>query len=412
MKIAIVQFPGSNCERETATAVQRAGMTPVNFLWNESPEKLFECDGFVIVGGFSYEDRGRAGVIAALDPVMAILRQQGELGKPILGICNGAQILVETGLVPGLQDYSVAMALTENWRVKNNQVIGTGFFNEWVNIRPAKNYQLNAFTRCITSETILRIPIAHGEGRFLIPVGLLAEMQSQGMIVFQYCDEQGEIVDEFPINPNGSVVNAAAVTNRAGNVMAIMPHPERTPVGDPLFLSMREYIAKGCVQKIRPLYYQPRYAEIKKYALPQFHRELIIGLLVTDNQAISVQNALLKKNIPAKVKRYVHWEIDCNSLDFEKIKTSDVLFNPRKERVLDSGKTEKGLCFLVRAKEDLHGLEQRNNLLEHYTIQSLRNMHHGVLWHIDVDPVFRNDILNSHILFNPVAHDCYEFTLR
>src|SRR5579872_7303913 len=100
--IAIIQFPGSNCERETMLAVRRAGMTPVEFLWNESPLKLREMHGYIIVGGFSYEDRSRAGIIAALDPIMQELAAQSELGKPILGICNGAQVLVETGLVPGL----------------------------------------------------------------------------------------------------------------------------------------------------------------------------------------------------------------------------------------------------------------------------------------------------------------------
>src|SRR5215208_2855516 len=100
MKIAIIQFPGSNCERETILAVKRAGMDPVEFLWNESTDRLAAMDGYIIVGGFSYEDRSRAGIIAALDPVMHELTIQSESGKPILGICNGAQILVETGLVP------------------------------------------------------------------------------------------------------------------------------------------------------------------------------------------------------------------------------------------------------------------------------------------------------------------------
>src|SRR5476649_999628 len=99
MRIAIMQFPGSNCERETALAVERAGMQPKEFLWNSPPEKLADFNGFIIVGGFSYEDRSRAGIIAALDPIMQAIKQQSQLGKPVLGICNGAQILVEAGLV-------------------------------------------------------------------------------------------------------------------------------------------------------------------------------------------------------------------------------------------------------------------------------------------------------------------------
>src|SRR5579862_3139404 len=101
MRIAIIQFPGSNCERETILAVKRAGMQPSEFLWNDSKAKLMDFAGFIIVGGFSYEDRIRAGKIAALDPLIEALHDQSALGKPILGICNGAQILVEAGLVPG-----------------------------------------------------------------------------------------------------------------------------------------------------------------------------------------------------------------------------------------------------------------------------------------------------------------------
>jgi phosphoribosylformylglycinamidine (FGAM) synthase-like amidotransferase family enzyme len=112
MQIAIVQFPGSNCERETMLAVARAGMEPVEFLWNEARARLAEFAGYIIVGGFSYEDRARAGIIAALDPVMKIIQEQSELfGKPVLGICNGAQILVETGLVPGIANHQIGMAV-------------------------------------------------------------------------------------------------------------------------------------------------------------------------------------------------------------------------------------------------------------------------------------------------------------
>ena len=103
--IAIIQFPGSNTERETFMACSRVGLNAEAFLWNKNHQSLNNFDGFIIVGGFSYEDRSRAGVIAALDPIMEQIKYQAGLGKPVLGICNGAQILVETGMVPGLKDY-------------------------------------------------------------------------------------------------------------------------------------------------------------------------------------------------------------------------------------------------------------------------------------------------------------------
>ncbi|MDX1900537.1 MAG: phosphoribosylformylglycinamidine synthase I [Gammaproteobacteria bacterium] len=413
IRIAIIQFPGSNCERETAMAVRRAGMEPVDFLWNASPQKLADLDGFVIVGGFSYEDRSRAGIIAAMDPVMQMIRTQSELGKPVLGICNGAQILVETGLVPGLPNHQPAVALTDNWRVKNGIVMGTGFYNAWVHMRLADRFQFNAFTRRLTTKDILHIPVAHAEGRFLIPPALLLEMRAQGMGVFQYCNASGEISDEFPVNPNGSVDNIAAITNRAGNVMAMMPHPERTSFGDPIFESMRDYIASGEIQKVGPLHYQPRYPDVKNFQLAKNQHEMIIGLSVTDNQAVSVENALRKSGIPAIVKRYTHWAISCDSPEtFNTLKNSDILFNPRKEYLVTSFASTSSLrvseaselgnlFFLIRAKNDLQGFEQQKHL------SGIEAMHHGVLWHLETEPQYRDVIIDSHILFNPVAHDCY-----
>lgn len=410
LKIAIIQFPGSNCERETMLAVKRAGMEPIEFLWNGPREKLTEFDGYIIVGGFSYEDRSRAGAIAALDPIMQIIKQQSELGKPILGICNGAQILVETGLVPGLESNKLALSLTDNKRIQKGQVLGTGYYNAWINMRLTDNYQYNAFTRCLTPKTILQIPVAHGEGRFVIPPALLAEMQENGMNVFQYCDEQGKIIDEFPINPNGSINNIAAISNKAGNVMAMMPHPERTTQGDAIFQSMHEYIKEGYKQKVVPMHYYPRQYEIKNYK-PE-GKELIVDLIITDNQALSVENALNHLGIPVKIKRQVHWEIVCDSAEtLEKIKASGVLFNDRKEIVLTSKEvnTDSKKSFLVRAKEDMLGLQKLQMLKHHFGIEGVQSIRHSILWQVDAPDNLTNKIINSHILFNPYAHDCYHY---
>jgi len=105
-RVAIIQFPGCNCEAESAAAIRRNGMEAEEFLWNRDPSELADFDGFFIVGGFSYEDRSRAGVLASLDPVLGSVAAQADLGKPVLGICNGAQVLVESGLVPGLRHTS------------------------------------------------------------------------------------------------------------------------------------------------------------------------------------------------------------------------------------------------------------------------------------------------------------------
>lgn len=412
MRIGIIQFPGSNCERETILAVKRAGMQPEEFLWNAPKEKLAEFQGYIIVGGFSYEDRSRAGVIAALDPIMQVIKTQSKIGKPVLGICNGAQILVETGLVPGVEGDKLSMVLTDNKRIQGGKVLGTGFYNAWVNMRLSDRYQVNAFTRHLKPQDILHIPVAHGEGRFVIPPALLEEMQAQGMNVFQYCDASGKIIDEFPINPNGSVDNIAAVSNKAGNVMAMMPHPERTPNGDRIFLSMRDYIQEGYVQRVAPMYYQPRATDIPRYQVPGQHHELVIDLIITDNHAMSVENALNHAHIPSKIKRRIHWEIECDSpAVFEQIKASGVLFNDRKERVVPASdvKTQSATQFLVRSKDDMLGRQKQQMLEDHFSIKGIRAIRHGVLWQVAGDETRMNDVINSHILCNPYAHDCYYY---
>lgn len=410
MRIAIIQFPGSNCERETMLAVKRAGMQPEEFLWNQSPEKLANFAGFIIVGGFSYEDRGRAGVIAALDPIMQTLKQQAQLGKPVLGICNGAQILVESGLVPGLEGDKVGMVLTDNKRIKDGQVLGTGYYNAWVDMRLSDYYQLNAFTRTLSPKDILHIPVAHGEGRFIIPPALLKEMQNNGQCVFQYCDTQGKIIDEFPVNPNGSVCNIAAVSNKAGNVMAMMPHPERTPNGDAIFASMRDYIAQGYSQRVAPLHYQPQPFNSRHYTTP--HHEWLIDLMITDNQALSIENALCHHGMNVKIKRYTHWEIACDSLDdIEKIKLSGVLFNNRKEKIISAKDLNMphGKAMLVRPKENMLGLQKLQMLKHHFDISSLTQLHHSTVWYISSERTPLEDIINSNILWNPYAHDYYHY---
>lgn len=416
MRIAIVQFPGSNCERETMLAVKRAGMEPVEFLWNEAREKLDAMDGFIIIGGFSYEDRSRAGIIAALDPVMQEIKTQSEKGKPILGICNGAQILVETGLVPGIENAKIGMALAENKRIAEGKILGTGYYNAWVNMRVSDEYQRNAFTRHLTPKNILHIPIAHAEGRFIMTPALLEEIKAQGLNVFQYCDEKGNIIDQFPINPNGSIANIASISNKMGNVMAIMPHPERTENGDAIFQSMRDYIAEGHAEQTVPLYYYPRRATISPYQKSSQHHECIVQLMITDNHALTVQNTLRHLGIPVTVKRQVHWEIDCDSLDvLQQIKQSGLLYNDRKEFELapEEVRRAKSGAVLVRAKEDLLGRQKLQTLQDHFLIQGVRCIQHGILWQFSFENATICDqldkILQTHIIFNPYAHECYQY---
>ncbi len=220
-KIAVMYFPGNNCEEETKDRCIDAGMDANIVRWN-SKEDLSRYHGFVIPGGFSYEDRVRSGVIAAKEKIMDKIREEAKTGKPLLGICNGAQILVETGLIPGLKN-KVEMALAPNI----NPFI-SGYYCDWVYIKNTSE-KATAFSSYYKKDEIIQVPIAHGEGRFTSKdSALIKQLEKNQQIIFKYCGKDGKAMEKYPINPNGSVLNTAAISNKEGNIMAIMPHPERS----------------------------------------------------------------------------------------------------------------------------------------------------------------------------------------
>ncbi|VEG90833.1 phosphoribosylformylglycinamidine synthase I [Legionella spiritensis] len=417
IRIGLIQFPGSNCERETALAVKRAGMEPVEILWNESLATLRAMDGYVLIGGFSYEDRSRAGIIAALQPVMQEIKAQSEAGKPVLGLCNGAQILVESGLVPDLADTCCNMALTENKRISQGTLLGTGFYNEWVYMRLTDRHQHNAFTRHLSETDVIHLPVAHAEGRFIMPETLYQRIEERGLNLFQYCDKDGRIIDHFPVNPNGSMGNLAAVSNAAGNVMAMMPHPERTPNGDRIFTSMRDYIANEksiTVHRVEPVNH---HVDVQIYQQPAGDQQCVVQLNITDNHALTVQNTLRRLGFPVTVRRFVHWELECDSKEeLRQIRESGVLYCDRKERECQpvrNKKTSNVMSYLVRAREDMVGQEALQTLTAHYGLTQTTCVRHGVLWQFGSETAdiaaMMDEILLTNIIGNQYAHDYYYY---
>lgn len=225
-RIALIQFPGSNCEWETKRAAEAAGMSCDVFRWNRDPELLAQFDGYIIGGGFSYQDRVRSGAIAAKEPIVKrVFSEVTQRGKPCIGICNGAQVLVEAGLIPGIEPGRVEMALAPNRHDPAGRI--AGFCCRWV-------YLKHRSGRCgLTSRMapglVWPVPIAHGEGRFTTSIdGLLDKLIDNDQIVFTYCDEDGNEDPGPLVNPNGALANIAGLCNPQGNVLALMPHPERT----------------------------------------------------------------------------------------------------------------------------------------------------------------------------------------
>jgi len=222
-----VQFPGSNCEWETKRSAEAAGMDCDVFRWNRDAELLAEYDGYIIGGGFSYQDRVRSGVIATKEPIVRRLFDEvTEKGKPALGICNGAQVLVEAGLVPGLEPGSVEMALAPNRHDPERRIFG--FCCRWVRLKVAAPPGRCLFTSGYDEGEFFPIPIAHGEGRFTTSDPEVEQkLIENDQVVLKYCGPDGEVGGEPLINPNGALLNAAGICNPEGNILAIMPHPER-----------------------------------------------------------------------------------------------------------------------------------------------------------------------------------------
>ena len=412
-KIAIIQFPGSNTERETFMACERTGLNPVEFLWNEPVQELSKFHGYILVGGFSYEDRSRAGVIASLEPIIDKLKLESESGKPILGICNGAQILIESGMVPGLRNYQVGAALTDNKRIQNNQIVGVGYYNTWANLKMGVEPNRCAFTRHMKKDDWMNIPLAHGEGRFVIPKPLLKEMIDSQQTVYRYCDNDGNVIDEFPTNPNGSEYSLAGVCNPQGNVMAIMPHPERTPNGDAIFSSMLEYVNEGNPRTNHQLSSKKVPLEINDYKNNN-NTEWIIDMIINDNEASSVQNALTQKGYDVLLSRQTHWEIEIDeNIDeiLTKIDTTGELYNSNKEYLSEIKSNENTVSFLIRQKEDIHGRAKYESLTEKFGISEILNIKHGVIWNVIVNSgnfeSTINSILETNILFNTLSYECY-----
>lgn len=202
----IVVFPGSNCDHDCYHALKHVLGQRSEFIWHESQD-LGRFDCVVIPGGFSYGDYLRTGSIASLSPIMNSVKEYASRGGPVIGICNGFQILVETGLLPG--------ALIKNSSLK--------FVCKWVNIRVENNSTV--FTGNLKTGDVLRIPVAHGDGNYFCTAEDLKSLDNNKQIVFRYCDEEGNATPES--NPNGSIQNIAGICNKEGNVLGMMPHPER-----------------------------------------------------------------------------------------------------------------------------------------------------------------------------------------
>lgn len=207
MKFGVIVFPGSNCDRDMAWVTQGLLGQPTRMVWHEDSD-IDDLDVIIVPGGFSYGDYLRCGAIARFSPAMQATVQHAAQGKYVLGVCNGFQILTEIGLLPG--------ALTRNR--------GLHFICDRIPLRVERNDL--PWTRNYETNQVITIPIAHGEGCYFADDDTLKSLEDNNQVIFRYSDVNGEINDR--VNPNGSRNNIAGICNQQGNVLGMMPHPERS----------------------------------------------------------------------------------------------------------------------------------------------------------------------------------------
>jgi phosphoribosylformylglycinamidine synthase subunit PurQ / glutaminase len=207
MKFGIVVFPGSNCDHDAQFATSVISNNESQYLWHKGTEIPKDIDCVVLPGGFSYGDYLRSGAIARFSPIMNEVINFANKGGYVIGICNGFQILTECELLPGtlLRNSSLDFICKDVWlNVINNSTI---------------------FSTALGKGDVIRIPIAHGDGNYFAEPETIKELEDNNRIIFKYCNEKGEIIQDA--NPNGSLKNIAGIINKNGNVLGMMPHPER-----------------------------------------------------------------------------------------------------------------------------------------------------------------------------------------
>lgn len=206
MKAAVITFPGSNCDRDAITALQKVGAKVQN-IWHQETELDDKLDLIIVPGGFSYGDYLRSGAMAAISPVMNEVKRLADKGTRVIGICNGFQILTEVGLLPGV--------LLRNKKMK--------FICRNVTLRVENNE--TPFTKKYKKQQRIIVPIAHMDGNYFTDSATIKKLEDTGSIAFRYVDAEGNLTDES--NPNGSMFNIAGILNEKKNVLGMMPHPER-----------------------------------------------------------------------------------------------------------------------------------------------------------------------------------------
>ncbi|MGI6432964.1 MAG: phosphoribosylformylglycinamidine synthase subunit PurQ [Sphaerochaetaceae bacterium] len=409
-RLAVIEFPGTNDITTVVKAAKKANIEAVVYRWNEKELDFSSFDAYVLAGGFSFQDRSRGGIIAALDPLMEKLKSEDAKGKPILGINNGAQILLEAGLVPGFDRYEVAGSCAPNLQLVDNTVLDASFYHATVFVKP-----LNS--SLFFENTVIEGYIGTTEGRFVFEPEVLKMLYENKVAMLQYCDFEGTVAQEFPTNPTGSMDNLAAIGNHKGNVLASMVQP-KPPALSQMLLAM--VTNKKLKSSFVPFTLPSRAPSKSIRQATQKDAELIVGTAITDDTSLSVEKRLHLMGIAVRIQRFIHWEIGKQEnasakqweADVATAKKSFELYNHNKEYLLQT-LPSSDLAFLTRcsATEDALGRKTAQVLQKHYGITTFASLRHSVLWLLTVDENATFDkeeviekALATNIFNNPISH--------
>lgn len=391
--LAVIGFPGNNCEIETVRAAERNGFEAQWIRWNQV-DLVGSFDAYVLPGGFSFEDRGRAGAIAAREPIFDALRVEAQAGKVILGICNGAQMIVESGLIP-VGDNPLPFSLADNIRRdEQDHVVGTGYYTTWVDLKVDRTD--TAFTNKITDP--VRVPIAHGEGRFTT-IDNAAEQALAG---------SDQVTFRYQRNPNGAEKDVAMIVNLEGNVGALMPHPERffdDFSGDQIWQSMKTWIDEERspeTVKIGDLTEQPL-PEISDLVIPEGTLCLEKTLIITDNEAFSVQSAAQAiGGTGVHLDKSLVYLISGENLTADLLSETGLIHNPNKENLIEfTAKPNQILVEPFVNDEADHLAEQLTEVLGRtITVRTLKG------WDFGSD--ISEEVLRNGLLANPNAQKIFK----
>lgn len=414
-RLAIITFPGNNCETESLRAGKRNGFECELIHWNEqdrNPDKNMKLSGFdayFLIGGFTYEDRGRSGALAAREPLFDELRQEAQKGKIILGVCNGAQMIVESGLIP-VGDNPTPFALAENIRRdEDGHVLGTGFYNDWIYLTLERKD--TAFTNKVTG--MLHIPMAHGEGRFTtIDDTARAALEHGSHVAFRYCDDDGMVSETFPVTPNGSLFATAMIVNKEGTIGALMPHPERffdAFDGDQVFQSMFAWITakKSPSTVIIGDFYILPYQEPEAFIHSSRCVILEKKLIITDNEAFSVSLSASKiAGQVVQLEKTILFEV-CglkNDLAPQQVLDTGLILNENKEVLVEKHHTVNKYGVLPYDDDAAKHLAEKlyQELGEEVSVRILKCWNFG-----DCDDEIVEKVLQSRLLANPNSAEIF-----